>query len=48
MLSKVKASLRSAEARTPPALIEAIAGAWESITAQDAKNWFVHCGYSFV
>ena len=48
MWSKVKASLRSAEARTPSALIEAIAAALESITPQDARNWFAHCGYSFI
>jgi transposase len=48
MWSKLKASLRSAEARTQPALIEAIAGALESITPQDARNWFAHCGYSFI
>jgi hypothetical protein len=48
MWSKLKASLRSAEARTQPALIEAIAGALESITPQDASNWFAHCGYSFI
>jgi transposase len=38
MWSKVKASLRSAEARTQPALIEAVARALESITPQDARN----------
>jgi transposase len=48
MWSKIKASLRSAEARTQPALIEAIARALESITPQDARNWFAHCGYSFI
>jgi transposase len=48
MWSKLKASLRSAEARTQPALIEAIAGALGSITPQDARNWFAHCGDSFL
>jgi transposase len=48
MWSKIKASLRSAEARTQPTLIEAIARALESITPQDARNWFAHCGYSFI
>jgi transposase len=47
MWSKLKASLRSTEARTQPALIEAIAGALESITPQGTRNWFAHCGYSF-
>ncbi len=47
MWSKIKASLRSAQARTQPALIKAIASALESVTPQDAINWFAHCGYSF-
>jgi len=48
MWSKVKASLRSAEARSPSALLEAIASALASVTPQDATNWFVSCGYSFL
>jgi len=48
MWSKVKAFLRSAEARTHDALIEAIAAALASVTPQDAANWFVACGYSFI
>jgi transposase len=48
MWSKVKAFLRTAQARTQPTLIEAIASALESITPQDAINWFAHCGYSFI
>ena len=48
MWSKVKASLRSAEARTHPTLIKAIGLALRSITPQDAMNWFAHCGYSFI
>jgi transposase len=48
MWSKVKASLRSAQARSQPALIQAIASALESVTAQDARNWFALCGYSFI
>jgi transposase len=36
--SKIKASLRSAQARTQSALIKAIASA--SVTPQDAMNWF--------
>ena len=46
MWSKVKGSLPSAEVRAQPALLEAIAAALESITPQDARNWFAHCGYS--
>jgi len=43
--SKLKAALRRAEARTQEALWEAIAHAMETITAQDARGWFTHCGY---
>ena len=48
MWSKVKALLRSAEARTHEDLIAAIASALERITPQDAINYFASCGYSFV
>ncbi len=48
MWSKVKQSLRSAQARTWQALIAAIAAALASVTVQDAANWFAHCGYSFI
>jgi transposase len=48
MWSKVKNLLRSAEARTEAALLEAIASALACITPQDAINWFAHCGYSII
>ena len=48
MWSKVKAHLRSTEARTPEELTPAIAAALAKVTAQDARNWFVSCGYSFI
>lgn len=48
MWSKVKNFLRSAEARTEDALIQAIAAALMTITPQDALNWFAGCGYSFI
>jgi transposase len=48
MWSKVKNYLRSAEARTPSALLKTIAAALQSVTRQDAMNWFAHCGYSFI
>lgn len=48
MWSKVKTSLRSAEARTQEALINAIGLALNNVTPQDAMNWFAHCGYSFI
>lgn len=48
MWSKLKALLRSFEARTLPELIEAIACALSRITAKDAMGWFASCGYSFI
>lgn len=48
MWSKLKAYLRKAEPRTREALEEAIAAALQTITAQDARNWFASCGYSFI
>jgi transposase len=47
MWSKVKTFLRGAEARTGEQLTTAIGQALARITAQDALNWFAHCGYSF-
>jgi len=48
MWSKVKAGLRTAEARTQPTLLGAIGASLEAVTSQDARNWFAHCGYSFI
>ena len=48
MWSKIKTSLRSAEARSHEALIGAIGAALSKVTRQDAINWFAHCGYSFI
>lgn len=48
MWSKLKAYLRKAEPRTREALEETIAAALQTITAQDARNWFASCGYSFI
>jgi transposase len=48
MWSKIKAYLRSAQARTQPALIQAIASPLASVTPQDAINWFRRCGYSCI
>ena len=45
-LSKVKAALRAAKARTREALDSAIQQAMETVTAIDAWNWFRHCGYA--
>ena len=43
--SKLKGSLRDAQARTHQALQGAISEALATITAQDALGWFRHCGY---
>lgn len=43
--SKVKERLRSLEARTLATLDTAIADAMQTVTAQDARGWFRHCGY---
>ncbi len=48
MWSKVKANLRKLEARTQPSLLDAITSSFETVTSQDARNWFAHCGYSFL
>ena len=48
MWSKLKASLRAAEARTHRDLLAAIAQALHQVTAQDAVNWFAACGYGFI
>ena len=47
MWSKVKALLRTAEARTTTDLVTAIGQALAQVTAQDALGWFASCGYSF-
>jgi transposase len=47
MWSKVKASLRTTEARTPADLVLAIGEALAQVTAKDAFGWFTSCGYSF-
>ena len=47
MWSKVKSLLRSAEARTPADLVQAIGLALAQVTPQDALGWFASCGYSF-
>jgi transposase len=48
MWSKVKAHLRSAEARTPEALDQAIGAALTKVTPNDARGWFASCGYSII
>jgi transposase len=46
--SKLKTALRRIGARTQDALWEAIAQVLPTITAQDARGWFAHCGYSLL
>ena len=48
MWNKVKGLLRAAEARTQETLQEAISKALASVSAQDARNWFTHCDYTFI
>lgn len=43
--SKLKAFLRKVGARIREELQEAIIQALGTITAQDARGWFQHCGY---
>ena len=43
--AKLKAFLRSKAARTRAALDEAITEALQTLTAQDARGCFAHCGY---
>src|SRR6266568_447742 len=45
VFSKLKADLRRAGARTREALQEAVIEGLATITAQDARGWFRHCGY---
>jgi transposase len=45
VFSKVKNILRTAQARTHEALIEAIGKALGTITRRDALGFFEHCGY---
>jgi transposase len=46
VFAKFKQHLRSAQARTVPALHEAVGHAPAAITAADCRGCFNHCGYS--
>jgi len=48
MWSKIKQLLRSAEARTYPDLLAAVAAALQRVTPQDVMGWFASCGYGFI
>ena len=43
--SKIKGVLRKAEARTRESLVEAMGPAISSVTDEDARSFFEHCGY---
>jgi transposase len=43
--SKLKTDLRGAKARSTEALDEAVTAAIDTITPNDARGWFEHCGY---
>ena len=43
--SKVKNILRKLAARTKETLVEAMGGALNAISSEDAKGFFAHCGY---
>lgn len=47
MFSKLKEFLRSAAARTVDALIDAMGAALRSVTPDDIRGWFGHCGYRY-
>jgi transposase len=46
--SKIKAILRSIEARTQEALVEAIGQALDAVSRRDVLGWFSHCGYRLI
>ena len=43
--SKIKGTLRNAQARSRKAFIEAMGRALDAITCRDARGFFEHCGY---
>jgi transposase len=43
--SKIKGILRKAKARTREALVEALGPALSSVTEEEARGFFEHCGY---
>lgn len=46
-ISKIKQSLRKAQARTVRKLYHALRQALATITPDDIVEWFVHCGYVY-
>ena len=47
IFSKIKQLLRSLQCRTRTALWEAMQSVLDAVTATDAANCFVHCGYRY-
>lgn len=45
-ISKIKALLRKEAARTVEGLLDAIGRAMGQVTAEDARNFVLHCGYA--
>ena len=45
MWSKVKQLIRGCEPRTFETLVQAVFGAMDAVTSQDADGFFRHCGY---
>jgi hypothetical protein len=43
--SRIKCFLTKAKAKSKEALLEGMGQALMTVTAQDAKGWFRHCGY---
>ncbi len=43
--SKVKQYVRGVEARTAPALGQAASDGFAAVTSDDARGWFIKCGY---
>lgn len=48
MWSKIKSILRKMKARTKSELDAAIAVAFKEVTGNDARGWFVSCGYGLI
>jgi transposase len=44
--SKIKSLVRKAEARSREALVDAIGKGISMVTAEDARGFFEHCGYT--
>jgi transposase len=45
-ISKIKAALRRAKAKTQPKLERALSQAMRQVTSDDIRGWFNHCGYA--